>query len=233
MRGGEENIYSVDKFEFLFSEVSNLILYSYQEIVKNEQIEYTKIEDKYWVILGDRKEKPEEYIRNVFLDKKYMQNKNLKRKFEVNNLEFLPEVGELKERSLVGSHDIRVTGIAQKLFNEADEDIYFSIECKRLNNEGQSPQKYVTDGIKRYIVGKYSEKMPIAGMIGFIEDNILVYNDEINKTLEKNTTIPTEQYLTIKDNSTNTYKSIHQRNKNNTIQLYHFLLEFEGIIIKN
>ena len=190
MKDGRNNIYALDKFEFLFSKVSNLILHSYDEIIKNEQFTYTKIKDKYWVVLENRNENPEEYIRNVFLDKQYLQNKEFKRKFEVSDLEFKYEVGENKDRQTIGSHDIQVLGLAQKLFGEADEDIYFSIECKRLNNAKQTPSKYVNEGILRYTTNKYSDLMPIAGMIAIIEDKNLEYLKELNKILERHNILP-------------------------------------------
>ncbi len=220
-----ENIYSVEHFDFEFHKVSKLILHSYNEIVKNEQFVYTKINNKYWVVLENGKEKPEEYIRNIFLDKKYMQNKKLKRKHEVNDLEFKPEVGENKDRKTIGSHDIQVLGLAQKLYGEADEDIYFSIECKRLNGIGQSPEKYVNEGIVRYTTKRYSEIMPLAGMIAFIEDNTYNYPNEIDEILKNHKSISTTQYLTIK--STNIHNSKHlKESSNKSIILYHFFFDF-------
>ncbi len=220
-----KNIYSVEQFEFKFHKISMLISHSYTEIVKNEQFVYTKINNKYWVVLENGKEKPEEYIRNVFLDKRYMQNKNLKRKYEVNDLEFKQEIGENKDRKTIGSHDIQVLGLAQKLFSEADEDVYFSIECKRLNEAGQSPEKYINEGIMRYTSKKYSEIMPVAGMIAFIEDNTYDYPNEIDEILKNHKSISTTQYLTLRN--TNVYNSKHLKvNSNNTILLYHFFFEF-------
>lgn len=233
MLNAGKNKYAEDQLNYTFSQVINLILCSYDKIIEKEHIEYTKINNKYWVVLNNRKEKPEEYIRNVLLDKQYMQSRVYKRKFEVSDLEFLPEVGEGKARSIVGSHDIRVSGVSQKIFGEADEDIYFSIECKRLNNAGQNPQKYVTDGIKRFVIGKYSEKMPIAGMIGFIEDNNIDYSTSMNKVLEQNKTIETEQYLISDKKQPSKFVSVHKKHKNNQkIELNHLLLDFEKIITK-
>ncbi len=233
MEDGRNNIYALDKFEFLFSKVSNLILHSYNEIIKNEQFRYTKIEDKYWVVLENGKEKPEEYIRNVFLDKQYMQNKKFKRKFEVSDLEFKHEVAENKDRQTIGSHDIQVLGLAQKIFGEADEDIYYSIECKRLNNAGQSPKEYVNEGIVRYTTGKYSDLMPIAGMIAFIEDKYFNYSNEIDKILKKYKSIETEQFLTQSKESKDIYTSKHLKSKNkHQILINHFLFDFSTIIIK-
>jgi len=232
MESAENNIHSSDKLEFSFHKVSNLILFCYNEIIKNERIEYTKIKDKYCVVTQEGNIKPECYIRNIFLDKKYILNKDLKRRFEVNNLEFKSEVGETKSRKTIGFHDIQVTGISLENTGEADEDIYFSIECKRLNNSLQSPTKYISDGIIRYVFGQYSEKMPIAAMMGFIEDDLNDYPFEINELLKSHKTIKTVQYLILSKNHTNKYSSIHNREENNDIKLYHFLLDFKNIITK-
>jgi len=232
MSEANNNKYSLDIFEFEFHKVSNLILHSYNEIINNEHIVYSKIDNKYWVVLENGNEKPEEYIRNIFLDKKYMLNRKFKREFGVNNLEFKAEVGEPQKRKIIGFHDIQVMGVAQKLLGEADEEIYFSIECKRLNNAGQNSSKYVNDGIKRYVTSKYSEKMPVAGMIGFIENSCFNYSTEINKILEKHKTIKTVQYLKSENQATNKYISKHKKGNINNILIYHFLLNFETIITK-
>lgn len=228
-----KNIYSVEHFDFEFHKVSELISHSYKEISENEQFVYTKINNKYWVVLENGKEKPEEYIRNVFLDKKYMQNKKLKRKFDVSDLEFKPEVGENRNRKTIGSHDIQVLGLAQKLFGEADEDIYFSIECKRLNQAGQSTEKYVNEGIGRYTTTKYSEKMPLAAMLAFVEDSAYNYPKEINNTLKTHQSIVTECYLTLRNSGENVYNSKHLKSSDGKIiSLYHFFFEFVNNIKK-
>jgi hypothetical protein len=55
------------------------------------------------------------------------------------------------------------------------EDVYFSLECKRLNVASNSKSKslageYVTQGLKRYAEEKYAKGLDKGGMIGYVMD---------------------------------------------------------------
>ena len=55
------------------------------------------------------------------------------------------------------------------------EDIYFCLECKRLNViKGGKPRayatEYVTMGMNRFVTGQYSRAVLHAGMIGYVRD---------------------------------------------------------------
>ncbi len=55
------------------------------------------------------------------------------------------------------------------------EEVYFSFECKRLNVLEQGKRRalapeYVTEGMMRYVNGKYAVTMKDGGMIGYVLD---------------------------------------------------------------
>jgi len=240
MLDGNTNIFALEFFIETFENVSKHIIFSYKKFVENEIIEYVKKKDgKYWVIDGDKQIKPEEFIRNVLISKKYLRNRTFKSNFGIKNLEFNPESGELNEteKSIIGNHDIKVSGLSAEIFGEADEEIYFSFECKRLNNRQQNANEYVISGIRRYIEKKYSSKMPISGMIGFVEEREPKYfvkqiNEKLSELNQKNILF-TEQYLQqydINEDFDNLYNSIHKKIDKNEIHIYHFMLNIGKII---
>ncbi|MGD0092734.1 MAG: hypothetical protein ABSE73_22715 [Planctomycetota bacterium] len=56
------------------------------------------------------------------------------------------------------------------------QTIYFTVECKRLRVTTASgfrhlADKYVTDGLQRFVDGKYSVGLPCGGMLGYVMDN--------------------------------------------------------------
>lgn len=229
-------------YENTYKRVLKLVVHSYQLISANEIIQYTEITDKRgyktdYIVCGDAKEKPEEYIRNLFLSEKYLWNRKLKQQYRLKRLSFEPETAEIDENNItLGYHDIKVSGLTNE-FYETEKDLYFSIECKRLNKAGQDVEKYVNQGIKRFVMSQYSKKMPLAGMIAFIEEgNPLVYKEEINLKLEKSKEIKTKRYLEFLslDNQFDfSYLSKHVRQNSDfkTISLYHLFFEIGHIIL--
>jgi hypothetical protein len=52
-----------------------------------------------------------------------------------------------------------------------DEDEYFGMECKRIDDGSNALTKeYVDQGVKRFVVGKYSPNHPWGAMLGFVID---------------------------------------------------------------
>ncbi len=221
------------KDEFYFAEfenISKLLIYSYYLILENEKFDYKEIAEI-------KRMKPEEYIRNVFLKEEYLWNKKLKNQFGIKHLSFEAESAEINiENITIGYHDIKVTGIGLFEFGETDKHKYFSFECKRLNKGNQNTYKYINDGIKRYTTSKYSSKMPLAGMIGFIEeekpnDYVIDINKKLKKHNDINTLIYFEFYEFIQSFK-DSYKSIHHR-KNSIIEqiaIFHFFFNISTCI---
>lgn len=60
--------------------------------------------------------------------------------------------------------------------NHHGQTIFFTVECKRLRVKTTTrfyhlADKYVDDGIMRFVNGKYSYGLPCGGMIGYVMDN--------------------------------------------------------------
>lgn len=111
-------------------------------------------------------------------------------------------------------------------FGDNSHDI--KIECKRLDNLNY----IVEDGIKSFKENKYSEKLPLAGMLlynvkGDVTQNIKSLNSLIEKKLSS-TEILTD--YSILPEYKFTYKSIHNRNNNTDIDLYSCVLDFCALI---
>lgn len=56
--------------------------------------------------------------------------------------------------------------------------IFFTVECKRLHVTTESGfrhlgDKYVDDGLQRFVDGRYSAGQPYGGMLGYVMDNRL------------------------------------------------------------
>ena len=71
---------------------------------------------------------------------------------------------------MAGRNDIRLTRHGDY------EDIYFGIECKRLNvvsangKRSSLAREYVEKGMMRFIEGKYAKGLDKGGMLGYVMD---------------------------------------------------------------
>ena len=73
----------------------------------------------------------------------------------------------------LGRNDIRFLPAPHR-----HRDVFFTAECKRLHVQTASgskrlANKYVTDGMQRFVDGEYSKGVPCGGMIGYVMDNDL------------------------------------------------------------
>jgi len=68
-------------------------------------------------------------------------------------------------------HDDREDGAIDMVLTIGDDDLYLAYEAKCLNTPDSKASEYVKEGmVDRYITGKYSEEMEIAGMVGYVFD---------------------------------------------------------------
>lgn len=56
------------------------------------------------------------------------------------------------------------------------QTIFFAVECKRLRvptktGISQLVDKYVEEGMQRFVEGRYSKELPCGGMVGYVMDN--------------------------------------------------------------
>ena len=62
--------------------------------------------------------------------------------------------------------------------NQPGQTVFFVVECKRLRVTTESgfkhlADKYVEDGLQRFVDGKYASNLPCGGMLGYVMDNRL------------------------------------------------------------
>lgn len=94
-----------------------------------------------------------------------------KQRRRIRNLRFEEETGtrrSLDAPKVEGRIDIKVI----YSFDEAE---YFGIECKRISGSkaGDLAREYVTEGVARFVGGKYSPGHAWAAMVGFVVDGTI------------------------------------------------------------
>jgi len=60
--------------------------------------------------------------------------------------------------------------------NHHGQSVFFTVECKRLrvktkNGINHLAEKYIEEGIQRFVDGRYSSELPCGGMVGYVMDN--------------------------------------------------------------
>lgn len=110
---------------------------------------------------------------------------------------------------------------------------YFAFECKRLDDKiGKSSlqQKYIDDGLNRFIIGKYAEEDDFGGMVGFIVtgkiENIVL---DMKKKVKNYYFVRSYGFLLNRfcDNCLTSFQSKHERkNRLGNIHIYHLFLDF-------
>lgn len=196
----------------LFIEILSLIIYCHREVLKNE----TYQEDKY----------NEDILRN-----------DLKRYLELNHKRLSYGVSFRTETATINSETKETKGridisVIYQLGISSDYDITF--ECKRLFKNKKN-YEYINNGLMDFVNGKYAEKMPLGGMVGFVEKgNISTICTDLRKKIHKKSlTKLTGEFTStkIQDDFEHSYKSEHKRNnKIGNITIYHLLFDYTGII---
>lgn len=105
----------------------------------------------------------------------------------------------------------------------------FTIECKRLFKESSKNEKYIDEGLKRFIELKYSSKESYAGMIGFIiSGDILTTMHNLNVKVKNYHFVLSENNLLTKKcvDWKYSYQSKHNRLNNTKIHIYHLFFKF-------
>lgn len=121
-------------------------------------------------------------------------------------------------------------------YYEDDKEQYFAWEAKKLENKPPSDDrtlsnKYISDGMTRFIEGEYSPEVTYAGMLGYIlhgrQSAIVAQINEIITELGWQHSSTLQPYDLI-DRSNVVYLSTHERTTiNSPINLHHLLLQFD------
>jgi len=107
------------------------------------------------------------------------------------------------------------------------------IECKHLIKNTKNDY-YVKEGIDRFLVGKYAPKMPIAGMLGYIEQGeINNITSDLSKRIKPNMLIPTNMKKEIKYSFISKHDRSHHPKCIANFTLYHVFFDFKDLINRN
>lgn len=160
-------------------------------------------------------------IRDLFISDEYLDNHLIKEKLGIGQYKFDKEI-----HTIDGRVDIRVLDMIKTMKGEYKP--YYFIECKRidgLNSHYQTSlnNKYVNDGINRFITEKYPTHLEANGMLGFVVNKI-----DIKENTRRITILKDYQFI---DNFDLSYISEHTTiTSNKKIILYHLMLDFSSKI---
>jgi hypothetical protein len=188
----------------------------------------------------------ENYLRNRLVEDYLIKNKKLlKQKMltlsETNfTCETEKEYVDLNDNKTKSDKiDVFVNKLGlQKEWNEHDENIYFAIECKRI--EKLSDTTNYIDDIKKFSDRKHlNMRLPFEGQLAFIETSSITpveISNNINKKLNEKKTIITDSFLKqilIHTEFEGTYLSKHKRNtdKQEIFSVYHLFFDYSNIVV--
>jgi hypothetical protein len=185
----------------------------------------------YYCIIATKTKLPlndENAIRDIFLSKEYLKKLKFREKYPpLANFQFDKETVENGGRA-----DIRVLQINPY----KGDDVYYVIECKRLDGKNKLNKEYISNGIARFTnEKKYQFYNNIAGMMGFVVSKMDIHENVIciNLLLQNGfTQINTEKELTQKQiipDFEYSYYSNHKVGKSTKI-IYHLMLDFSNVI---
>ena len=111
---------------------------------------------------------------------------------------------------------------------------YFAIECKKIDTKtGRSSlrQKYIEDGLSRFINGKYAKEENFGGMIGYVvEGDIVETSSDMKRRVREYRYVQGKEHLLDKTcvSYQGSFQSEHIRENNlGNIHIYHLLFDFE------
>ncbi|WP_167450451.1 hypothetical protein [Sphingobacterium multivorum] len=160
----------------------------------------------------------ENSIRDLFICDDYLDNHQLKEKLGIGQYKFDKEI-QIQD----GRVDIRVLDMIKIM--KGDYRPYYFIECKRLDGANSQRKnslnnKYLNDGLSRFITEKYPTYLEANGMIGFVVENIDIGDNSKH--------FPDFQYDNFIENFKFTYRSCHVTQTLKRIVLYHLMLDFSS-----
>jgi len=199
------------KEQFIRNGLDCLGYKSKQDLIENLYLK--AIIDSYYRI--DKKIGIENDIRDRFIHDFYNESPLLKKWIQANIIFVNWERWVFKNEIDLGRADLSF----------AISGMEFIVECKRLKNDSQ---KYIDEGLKRFLNNEYSANESMSAMIGFIiEGNITGIRIGIMKKCQ--TVNYTQNKFTQQEyhDWEHSFKTNHQRNDNTDISLYHLFFEFK------
>lgn len=180
------------------------IYWCYLKIIESESIIINKEND----------------IRDLFVSDKYLNNHSIKENLGIGQYLFDKEI-----QTDDGRVDIRVLDMIQIMDGVYNPHYY--IECKRIDDEishysNSLNNKYINEGINRFVNEKYPTYLEANGMLGFVVKSI-----DIIENTKKITGLEPFSFI---ENFRYSYKSSHITSSNKNITLYHLMLDFSSRI---
>lgn len=122
-----------------------------------------------------------------------------------------------------GRTDIRFL----KVKDYEGQQVYYTIECKRLDGNSHLCKEYVDNGIRRFTTGKYPTFLGCNAMLGF-----LVRAIDLAETINKvNSHLDVTEHLHIQSGTTSTMVRLEScHSVPNMFLLYHLWTDFSGIV---
>lgn len=130
---------------------------------------------------------------------------------------------EVREGEL-GRTDIRFL----KVKEYEGQQVYYTIECKRLDGHSRLCKEYVDNGIRRYTTGKYPTYLGCNAMLGFVVCSIDLGStvNRINSYL-----VPNEHLQTLSTVMSPMVRLESQHDTPTRFLLYHLWMDVSGLII--
>lgn len=181
----------------------------------------------------------ENYIRLVI--KSYqnipIESKGVTKKEEARRTELVEIMRSKKAEFNINFPIVYESGVETKrmdiccYLDNLKEDLYICFECKRFLkrniNNSNFEKEYYGEGIRRFEDGEYSQCMPQAGMIAFLESGEL---EKLNKLMlqklpEKALTMQFED-CSLQYQFCYVYKTVHKREMvGSSLSLHHIILD--------
>jgi hypothetical protein len=118
-----------------------------------------------------------------------------------------------------------------KIIYSFDENEYFGVECKRVSSIDKNlARKYVTDGVMRFVGGKYSPGHDWAAMLGFVLDGnvadcVKAIREQVSRNHKTISLIDDWTPETSLGRYSDLYRTRHQQhNRNSTMVILHLFL---------
>lgn len=168
---------------------------------------------------GNKVANNENAIRDVFCH--YLQNDSYK-----NNYTDVVRCYHVDTEVREGEHgrtDIRFL----KVKDYEGQQVYYTVECKRLDGNNHLCKEYVDNGIRRFTTGKYPSYLGCNAMLGFVVCTINL-TETINKV---NSYLALDEHL--KTNSTIMTQIVGLKSQHIVpypFVLYHLWTDFSGMV---
>lgn len=107
------------------------------------------------------------------------------------------------------------------------QQVYYTVECKRLDGTGHLCKEYVDNGIRRFTTGKYPTYLGCNAMVGFVVSTI-----DLNATIDKvNSYLMADECLMTQSTVMKPIVSLESQHQTpQSFVLYHLWTDFSNLI---